>query len=202
MLHESNDNHMDVLKKIITIEDLREALVLKDSTTVEDYEKQFDTIADALFNNFAIKNGYIYYRFLELEFYHNATDEKKGVTIKRETNAGDWFIHDSGVDLAFKSTKQLYGGILTRAMKSGKEYQLGGEYVYGPRNCLWWMFDKISAFGENGFCPVIEQCPSDVEVSYEKRTRWNIDDTRLYRYIAQPSLWVPDSSYNAYPFKK
>ena len=83
------------------IESLRNSLILKE-TDPSQIEGIFKSIAKNLLNNFAIRKGDKLYRMVEIEFYYNLTDTAH-ITYKRMTEAGEWFNHDFGVDLTFKS---------------------------------------------------------------------------------------------------
>ena len=63
------------------------------------------------------------YNISEIEFYYYGEGHQDRHTYIRNTNAGSWFFHGSGVDLAFqtiedkeKGTLTSFGGILIRSI--------------------------------------------------------------------------------------
>ena len=111
----------------------------------------FNEIAEHLIHGFEIRKKEqrygednivdVTYTFAEIEFYYYGSDQKDRHTYIRRTNAGQWFFHDYGVDIAFKTIlsedrRQLlsFGGILIRTLikhEQGKDY----EYICGPIRC-------------------------------------------------------------------
>ena len=84
------------------IEKLQELLQMKN---VEDVKKQFKEIANMLFQDFHIEKEGVRYDFLEVEFYFYNEKHPDFITYPRNTKAGEWFFHMSGVDISFKSEK-------------------------------------------------------------------------------------------------
>ena len=146
---------------------------LKEKLTLDqnrDIEIQFREIAQALFQNYHVekkvkineKEENIRYDFLEIEFYYFSKDHQDFTTYPRETEAGNWFFHASGVDIAFKSEKTdcaipksktrnrkmitsgSFGGILIRSLLK----TMGGEkpqMIAGPYKCVDELFDTFDA---------------------------------------------------------
>ena len=106
------------------LECLRNSLVLTETDPTK-IESIFKGIAKNLLNNFVIRKGKKLYHMVEIEFYYNLTDTAH-ITYKRMTEAGEWFNHDYGVDLAFKSNEKSYGGILIRSI------ECNGKFCNGP----------------------------------------------------------------------
>ena len=112
-------------------------------------EKEFQTIADKLLNDYAIENHESIYRLTEIEFYWSSPSHKDNSTYERKhatPKNGDWFFHYSGVDIALKNEAiGGYGGILIRKIYSLKEK----KYYAGPMVCAMKLFSGTSAFNES-----------------------------------------------------
>lgn len=199
------------MDEILTLEDLKKALTLEGVTN---YEEAFKKIADALFNRFAIRNKNHYYMFVDIEFYHSKTDEqkddkKKMLTYERETDAGEWFMHDSGVDITFKSDgKECYGGILIRGIREILCEKGNAKYKFtnGPKKVMWEIFDRINAFNPECY-PTIVKLPNsekNFEPTRMKRVNaksWSgIDRAKEFRFTIPKDLWDDHKNYSAYPF--
>ena len=123
------------------IEELQELLQMEN---VENVKGRFVEIAKRLFRDFHIEKGEVCYDFLEIEFYFFSNNHPDTTTYPRDTEAGEWFFHLSGLDIAFKSKKRhekgkdvnvFGGGILIRSIlkrEEGKE----AEVIAGPWRCL------------------------------------------------------------------
>lgn len=171
------------------------------------YDDEFYRIAESLFKNFAIKVGDIEYRFVELEFYLNIKDETKGITYKRDTEAGEWLVHYSGFDLSFESSikEEFYGGILIRAITSGDYDNEKEKYINGPLRSLLQVFKGINALGSDSKVPQIIESKSIKSEEIKDLVvcrRYGIDEKRSaskYRYTIPLKMWPKDNSYKAYP---
>ena len=82
---------------------------------VKETEVEFESIANKLFDNFAIQTHKTIYRFIDIEFYWNSSKHIDNSTYKRkhvDPKTGEWFFHYSGVDIALKNEETGgYGGI-------------------------------------------------------------------------------------------
>ena len=76
---------------------------LKNIPIQDRYEDYFKSIAKNMFMNYCIKKGDETYYFTSLEFYFCHNNHFDMITYPRNTEAGQWFFHQSGVDLTFKS---------------------------------------------------------------------------------------------------
>lgn len=192
---------------INNISDLRQALSRQNMQMISNYDDEFYRIAESLFKNFAIKVGDIEYRFVELEFYLNIKDETKGITYKRDTEAGEWLVHYSGLDLSFESSikEEFYGGILIRALTSSDYDNEKKSYINGPLRCLLQVFKGISALDSDSKAPQIIKSKSikaDEIKDLVVCRRYGIDEKRSaskYRYTIPLKMWPKDNSYKAYP---
>lgn len=192
---------------INNISDLRQALSRQNMQMTSNYDDEFYRIAESLFKNFAIKVGDIEYRFVELEFYLNIKDETKGITYKRDTEAGEWLVHYSGFDLSFESSikEEFYGGILIRAITSGDYDNEKEKYINGPLRSLLQVFKGINALGSDSKVPQIIESKSIKSEEIKDLVvcrRYGIDEKRSaskYRYTIPLKMWPKDNSYKAYP---
>jgi len=119
-------------------------------------EYEFESIADKLFNDFAIENHESKYRLIEIEFYWTSPNHKDSSTYQRNhvyPKNGDWFFHYSGVDIALENDEiGGFGGILIRGVYSLKE-----KKVYnGPMVCAMKLFSGTNAFSDSIKTRIIE----------------------------------------------
>jgi len=176
-----------------------ELSVLNAKSTIEEIEKTFDSIAETLLNYYHIRKGNTIYRLLEIEFYFCNGNHPDKVTYSRTETEGRWFLHESGVDLTFNSNEKegFYEGILIRSIM----HEDSKECVFGPRNCLWELFDG-EALSKNDEYPNIEP---NKEISYmaqiEKRERYRVKglyNQHKYRYYI---AGINADKYPASPWK-
>lgn len=187
------------MNKIKTTEELYQAMRLDAVESLEALENAFTEIADALLNNFAIKRGEKEYRFVEIEFYHNRTDDDgKKITYKRGfAKSCDFFFHDYGVDLCFESTPDSYGGILIRSI------ECDGEFINGPVRVTDRLFDKFSALHTPEDFPCLKPMAiqEDNHIIPVASCRWIKTSKKKYRYTWPRKKWNPDSKqYKASPW--
>ena len=112
-------------------------------------EKEFENIAQTLFDSYAIQTHDALYRLTEIEFYWNSPNHVDNSTYKRkyvDPKSGDWFFHYSGVDIALKNEKTGgYGGILIRSL-----YDVNSKTsIKGPMVCTMKLFSKTNAFTQS-----------------------------------------------------
>jgi hypothetical protein len=136
------------------VDELKELLIIKSD---EDVEARFKQIANALFQNYHIEKGTDIYDFLEIEFYYLNEQHPDIVTYHRTIDAGKWFLHASGIDIAFQSKvetdekgkidyiKSFFGGILIRSL-SKRTANNSSRVIGGPRRCLFELFSGIDVF--------------------------------------------------------
>ena len=179
-------------------EDLIKALELNGAESLEEIEEQFESIAIAMFQNFLIQKGDNIYETVEIEFYYNKTDEPgTNITIPRTTRLGEWFMHESGVDLSFKSDNNNYGGILIRTIKNNN-----GQFICGPRQVMWELFADFNAFESMATHPLIIPRKETVEIDFEKDRRWHVNNSdKNYRYYWKKDRWNKKNGYTAYPWR-
>lgn len=173
------------------LECLRNSLVLTETDPTK-IESIFKGIAKNLLNNYVIRKGKKLYHMVEIEFYYNLTDSAH-ITYKRMTEAGEWFNHDYGVDLAFKSNEKSYGGILIRSI------ECNGKFCNGPLKTRALLF-QFDALGEKGAVPALEYCPRAKAIEPIAVTRYNISERQNFRYCIPRELWTEHKGYTAYPW--
>lgn len=136
-------DNTETLKRWLNLEDISE------SSEGDNYETHFSKIAELLLINFAIVKGTDKSEIVEIEFYLFTPSHPDVITYPRITEAGQWFFHQSGVDITFKSDGKRYGGILIRGIKQiesiGKR-----RPILGPLKCMDALWDKFDAFNPQG----------------------------------------------------
>lgn len=160
---------------------------------VEPKVSSFYNIARELFSNYYILKKYdnakgsgedIYY-FQEIEFYLYTKEHKDDKNVyPRICKTGQWFVHYSGVDIAFetrlngKEVNQC-GGILIRALRK----EGTNEIIAGPLRCLMELFNYCNTF------PSIE--PKKKKIMFNDEglkitSRIGISDDKEYRFYIEP----------------
>ena len=142
------------LKELLTKESLLE-------NGVNGLEKKFDEIAEILLTKTKIVKGTREYYITDIEFYLYCDRHEDIITYPRNCEAGDWFFHDSGVDISFGSNlsfeddkailenNSFFGGILLRGIKPVGGYSSSKNLTDAPKNIVDELFDKFSAFEES-----------------------------------------------------
>ena len=120
----------------------------------KDFKRYFKEIAELLMNNCVIKKCNINYEIVEVEFYLFTPEHQDVITYPRKLSAGQWFFHQSGVDLTFESNTEHFGGILIRGLRNIKS----GILTLGPQKCVDLLWDKSDAFKihENEYPTIVE----------------------------------------------
>ena len=124
----------------------------------------FREIGRALLCDCVIVKGRTEYRIREIEFYLFRPDYQDYVTYPRTCNAGDWFFHNSGVDIAFQSKSSnpkadpktdCFGGVLIRTVEciKGKNEK---RLFDGPIKVVNELFDQFSAIAPDRDAPRLE----------------------------------------------
>lgn len=127
----------------------------------ENLPEHFKELAYNLMNNFRIKKSDdLYYRILEVEFYWFSQEHQDLITYQRKTKPGDWFFHQSGVDICFGSNCTMnakgqvsmcdentcFGGILIRSIEKIKKNETTTPIKGHPQLCCNELFDQFTAF--------------------------------------------------------
>lgn len=124
----------------------------------------FREIGKALLCDCVIVKGRTEYRIREIEFYLFRPDYQDYVAYPRTCNAGDWFFHNSGVDIAFQSKSSTpkadpktdcFGGVLIRTVEciKGKNEK---RLFDGPIKVVNELFDQFSAIEPSRDAPRLE----------------------------------------------
>ncbi len=110
---------------------------LNENSSAFTIKKTFLNIADLLLFHSHIETDDGDYRILEIEFYFQNKNHEDDITITRNEKPGMWWLHESGVDITFKSEgKKCCGGILIRSIVAVNS----NKVICGPRNCCWYLF--------------------------------------------------------------
>ena len=156
------------MKGTNSINDLRNLLQQKWLLDGNCIEKKFQHLASILLHDVAILKGNKKYRLTDIEFYFYCPTHQDIITYPRNSKAGEWFFHSSGVDLSFESNVPMrekastgklmpcltsdsaFGGILIRGIKHIDCFSDHQEEKYklnGPMKVCEELFDKFDAFG-------------------------------------------------------
>ncbi len=168
--------------------------------TPDDLNKYFSETADFLMNNYVISKGGMEYEIVEIEFYLFTPLHPDVITYPRDCVAGQWFFHQSGVDLTFATTDKQFGGILIRGLRETKGER---KQVFGPQNCVDLLWDKFNAFEASATkIPIIipsNGCISSFHV--ESFPRWipvKKDKVKASAKIAEWIKRVEEKGYNEF----
>ena len=161
--------------------------------------EDFKTIAEELINNHCIlkhdrrDESVVIYRFAEIEFYLYDVDEPDvdNSTYGRDCKCGEWFLHYSGVDIAFETAKDgnkltCFGGILIRGVEIYKQneqetWDLVG-FAGGPMVALCEIFNHCRGMPEIISLP--EAFKDRDRMNGEPTERVGIGDRLRQRYVA------------------
>lgn len=138
------------------------------SENTKDFQKYFAEIAEMLMNNYVIAKGNAEYEIVEIEFYLFTPDHPDVITYPRKCEPGQWFFHQSGVDLAFESAKDRFGGILIRGIKRITD----GHFILGPQKCVYELWDKFNAFDCDYNYPILHERGGSQETVIKDIARW------------------------------
>lgn len=156
-------------------------------------QKEFERIAQILFDNYLIETYDAKYRLIEIEFYWNTSNHTDKSTYKRnhvELKAGDWFFHYSGVDIALDDEKTGgYGGILIRGI-----YDVENKIrTKGPMVCAMKLFSGTSAFSQSIKTQIISHKFNKSQMEIRKRknlgnnAKENGFDKQFYAFMIDPT---------------
>lgn len=114
--------------------------------------ESFGEIAEELLHHLVIKKREqkldedikeVTYNLAEIEFYYYGEGHEDRHTYIRMANAGTWFFHGSGMDLAFqtiedkeKETLTSFGGILIRSIIRHEGNDKNDKTISGPIRCM------------------------------------------------------------------
>lgn len=151
-------------------------LLSKNYQYINDYNKYFADIAKELMCNHRILKGNTAYDIVEIEFYLFTPKHQDVITYPRATSEGQWFFHQSGVDLTFKSVNveftneetrdtikegngetSTFGGILIRGIRRLRDK----KYIWGPLKCVNELWDIFDSFSSNAY-PILQHIEREV----------------------------------------
>lgn len=155
-----------------SLQQLKDKLDLNGISQDGQYGVFFQSIANDLLNHVLIAKGENLYEIIEIEFYLFSPKHPDVITYPRHIDGGQWFFHQSGVDLSFKSDDTIFGGILIRGIREHKD---GTVPVIGPLKCVDLLWDRFDAF----------------EPSPESYPRIVKSDKPLGRQIINQIRWIP-----------
>ena len=144
--------------------------------SAEEIHKYFSEVAELLMNNYFISKRGINYEIVEIEFYLFNQQHQDIITYPRNSQAGEWFFHQSGVDLTFDSLDGQFGGILIRGIKRITPRFEGDpcpSLILGPLKCVDELWDTFSAFSLNDFeYPLIVPGNVSKDANIKNYPRW------------------------------
>ncbi len=172
--------------------------------TPDDIPTYFKETAELLMNNYVISKRGIKYEIVEIEFYLFTPEHPDVITYPRKCRAGQWFFHQSGVDLTFATTDYQFGGILIRGLKKingPRETKEEDNQVFGPLKCVYKLWDKFNAFeadaAENPIIIPSNENKKPFKInSYPRWTAVREDKEKASAKIAVWKKKVKDEGYN------
>lgn len=154
-------NYIEILKSKLDLVGLNEA---------ENYGAFFHSVAEVLLNHVLIAKKEKLYEITEIEFYLFSPEHPDVITYPRQIKGGQWFFHQSGVDLSFNSNANLFGGILIRGIREHKD---GAKAIIGPMNCVDELWDNFDAFNaEQETYPHIVESEKPLQKKITEHPRW------------------------------
>ena len=114
--------------------------------SADDISNYFSETAKLLMNGYVISKRGVEYEIIDIEFYLFTPEHQDVITYPRNCKAGEWFFHQSGVDLTFATTENQFGGILIRGLREISEKPDPEKTTIGPLKCVDLLWDKFSAF--------------------------------------------------------
>lgn len=174
--------------------------------------ERFGEIAEELLHHLVIKKQEqklnedikeVTYNLAEIEFYYFGERHEDRHTYIRMANAGSWFFHGSGVDLAFQTiedkerkTLTSYGGILIRSIirKGDIDKAISGpircmeELINNNAGVLDWDMDEDSGNKTKEIAIPIERTGLH-PFAAEKEEKEKDYSKRRYKYYLKDGPW-------------
>ncbi|MBD5250797.1 MAG: hypothetical protein HDS56_06440 [Barnesiella sp.] len=125
------------------LQQFKDKLNLKGISKYGNYADFFKSIADDLLNHVFIAKDDKFYEIIDIEFYLFSHAHPDVITYPRQIDGGQWYFHQSGVDLSFASDDTVFGGILIRGICEHKD---GATPIIGPLKCVDKLWDQFDAF--------------------------------------------------------
>jgi hypothetical protein len=148
----------------------------------------FENLAEELINNcHIVKQHKEFYDITDIEFYYCSKNHFDLTVYPRNTNIGEWFFHQSGVDLTFQSSlgdldnngkikinsNFGFGGILIRGIRP-----VNNKKICGSLKTEWELFDKMSALNSDAnsnYVPIIVKREQPLKQELYRVKRHNIE---------------------------
>lgn len=168
--------------------------------------EHFNEVATKLMNHYCIlkhdsrDNCDIIYRFAEIEFYlYDANEQDIDTsTYNRDCKCGEWFLHASGVDIAFETVKHgneliRFGGILIRGIEiykqnEQKQWRLVGV-VGGPKLSMYEIFNHCSVMPDVIAIPDTFNNANNARKIGDATKRIGIKDNLCQRFVLEDVDW-------------
>ena len=188
--------------------------------------ERFEEIAEELLHHLVIKKleqkldediKEVTYNLAEIEFYYYGEGHEDRHTYIRMANAGTWFFHGSGVDLAFqtkedkeKKTLTSFGGILIRSIIRNGD---NDKAISGPIRCMeelinnnagaldWDMVEESGNRNKEIATPVERTglCPFVAEVANKEKDF----SKRRYKFYLKEEPWqISIVHYKYYSYRE
>ena len=102
-------------------------------------DQSFDAIAKELINEHVLIVNDQEFHFTEIEFYYFNIGHEDIYTHRHLRRAGEWRIHNQGLDITLEGNNEKDGGILIRGLE---QY---GKYINGPIKALGVLFESMGS---------------------------------------------------------
>ena len=182
-------NHSELIMGIAKYNSISGLIKVFENPSKED----FDDIAISIMQNFSIRkveaDSYgirnVHYDIIELEFYLYNKTTNDVPTYNRDCLAGQWFLHRSGVDIAFETKHDgneliQFGGILIRGLKKYVD-EVPVAYIGGSQHCCFELFNNCKTYPEL----LSDENKTDISIYKSKRVRISFDEGKdtEFRYF-------------------
>jgi hypothetical protein len=111
-------------------------------------DESFDAIAKELINEHVLLVNDQEFNITEIEFYYFNTGHEDIYTHRHLRRAGEWRIHNQGIDITLEGNNDKDGGILIRGLKYNKVGSDGlakVTYINGPIKALGALFESMGS---------------------------------------------------------
>ena len=120
----------EMKNRAIVIDQKQKLIINVNKTDDNSILTSFQEVAKSLLLNYQITvNDSYHYRFTEIEFYlsHPSHLDPYPHLDDRQLEMGQWYFHDSGIDITF-GCPDYHGGILIRSIRKSQD----GRFYNGP----------------------------------------------------------------------
>lgn len=117
------------------MEELVKLLKSVNNSSVKDNALEvFKKVATELMSKYAIKKGNDYYQMVEIEFYWYSPNHRDLSVYPRKSEAGNWFLHPSGVDITLKSDIIKEDGDISKLRQRWEDAKKNQEEDYSKKS--------------------------------------------------------------------